>query len=282
MPGLYVHIPFCVQKCFYCDFVSYKGKLSQIKPYIKAIGLEAAAIGSKINIEFDTVFIGGGTPSLMHGKDAEELLKILHTNFAITSDAEITIECNPGTLDESKLAYYIEAGINRLSIGLQSASDALLTKIGRIHDLLQFDESYKLARLAGFSNINIDLMAGLPGQTTSDYIETLKYVIGIAPEHISAYMLIVEENTPLKKQIDNNEITLPDEDETFDMFDKGIALLHEHGYMRYEISNFSLMGRECKHNLNYWHNGQYIGLGAAAHSAWNTKQYGFARWGAYC
>lgn len=278
MPGLYVHMPFCIQKCFYCDFVSYAGKLSQIKPYIRAISIEAAAISNEISCEFDTVFIGGGTPSLMQGEDTLELLNILRANFMLTKDAEITIECNPGTLDESKLKRYKLAGINRLSIGLQSASDVLLKKIGRIHDVRQFDECYKLARLYEFDNINIDLMARLPGQTISDYAETLKYVIGISPEHISAYMLIVEENTPIKNQIDNGDIVLPAEDEAFDMLDTGIAFLSEHGYRRYEISNFALEGHECKHNLNYWHNGQYFGLGAAAHSAWNIGNSGFSRW----
>ena len=216
---------------------------------------------------FETIFLGGGTPSLLSGEQVSRLLARLREQFHVTDNAEITIECNPGTLNSEKLEEYREAGINRLSIGLQSTHGEHLTSIGRIHTFEDFLRTYRQARSAGFENINIDLMFGLPGQTWAQYQNTLETVISLGPEHVSAYSLTLEEQTPLYHLIAQGEMSLPDEDETFEMYDLGARVLEQAGYLRYEISNFALPKKECLHNINYWENGEYLGLGVAAHSS---------------
>lgn len=265
MAGIYIHIPFCVKKCAYCDFVSFPDpKSAYAEPYISALIREmercAATYGSKL---FDTVFIGGGTPSLLAPKLIERVMRALYDCFNINKAAEITIEANPGTLDGKKLETCRAVGINRLSLGLQSTHDSLLKAIGRIHSYGDFEKSYSLARECGFSDINIDVMYGLPMQTVAEYRSTLDAVIKLAPEHISAYSLILEPNTPLYE----SRTKLPDEDEVYAMHRLGIDTLKGAGYARYEISNYAKPGHECRHNMNYWDNGEYLGLGAAAHSA---------------
>ncbi len=268
MAGIYLHIPFCVRKCAYCDFVSFaEGGVSEA--YVQALltELELVARGGGYPAAFDTVFFGGGTPSLLSGAQMQTILDALRSYFAIRADAEISMECNPGTVTLDKLTAYRTAGINRLSIGLQSTHDVLLNEIGRIHNYVQFLETLANARTAGFDNVNVDLMHGLPNQTLEQYRDSLKTVCDLGVQHISAYALILEEHTPLFFRVEKGEVTLPDEDLAADMQDAGIDYLETRGYHRYEISNFAQDGFACRHNLNYWDNGEYLGFGIAAHAA---------------
>ena len=268
MAGIYLHIPFCVRKCAYCDFVSF-AEGSVPESYVEALltELELVARGGEYPAAFDTVFFGGGTPSLLSGAQLQTILDALRAHFAIRADAEISMECNPGTVTREKLAAYRAAEINRLSIGLQSTHDELLKEIGRIHNFQQFLETLSSARAAGFDNINVDLMHGLPNQTLEQYLDSLKTICDLGVQHISAYSLILEEHTPLDFRVEKGETALPDEDLVADMQDAGIDDLQERGFHRYEISNFAQDGFECRHNLNYWHNGEYLGFGIAAHAA---------------
>jgi oxygen-independent coproporphyrinogen-3 oxidase len=269
MPGLYVHIPFCVRKCRYCDFVSF--------PDPDGIGDYLVALETEIRMRpqeeagmpeaFDTVFLGGGTPSLLSGAQMERLMDRLRSSYRIRPDAEITVECNPGTADREKLAAYAGSGINRLSVGLQSASDALLARIGRIHRKADFLRCMEDAEAAGLVNRSADVMHGLPGQTLDDYLETLETAVGCGITHLSSYALILEEGTPLYADVRSGRETVPDEDETADMEDAGLELLERQGFERYEISNFARPGYACRHNIGYWENGPYLGLGIAAHSS---------------
>ena len=268
MAGIYLHIPFCVRKCAYCDFVSFaEGCVPE--GYVEALltELELVARGGGYPAAFDTVFFGGGTPSLLSGAQMKTILDALRVHFAIRADAEISMECNPGTVSPEKFAAYRAAGINRLSIGLQSTHDVLLNEIGRIHHFAQFFETLSSARAAGFDNINVDLMHGLPNQTLEQYLDSLKTVCDLGVQHISAYSLILEEHTPLYFRVEKGEVALPDEDTVADMQDAGIEYLEQRGYHRYEISNFAQDGFECRHNRNYWDNGEYLGFGIAAHAA---------------
>ena len=268
MAGIYLHIPFCVRKCAYCDFVSFaEGCVPE--GYVEALltELELVARGGGYPAAFDTVFFGGGTPSLLSGAQMKTILDALRVHFAIRADAEISMECNPGTVSPEKFAAYRAAGINRLSIGLQSTHDVLLNEIGRIHHFAQFLETLSSARAAGFDNINVDLMHGLPNQTLEQYLDSLKTVCDLGVQHISAYSLILEEHTPLYFRVEKGEVALPDEDTVADMQDAGIEYLEQRGYHRYEISNFAQDGFECRHNRNYWDNGEYLGFGIAAHAA---------------
>lgn len=225
---------------------------------------------------YDTVFVGGGTPSLLPAEDMERICEALRARFTIAQGAEVTLECNPGSVDAGRLAAYRRAGINRLSFGLQSANDALLRSIGRIHDYAQFEHGFHMAKQAGFSNINVDILYGLPGQSEADYLDTVARVAALLPTHISAYSLIVEEGTPLYGAVRAGETLLPDDDAVYDMQAAGRAALAALGYAQYEISNYALAGQECRHNINYWENGEYLGLGLAAHAAMVLA--GWRRW----
>ena len=274
MAGIYLHIPFCVRKCAYCDFVSFaEGSVPQ--SYVDALmtELELVARGGSYPAAFDTVFFGGGTPSLLSGEQMQQIMRALKERFDIRENAEISMECNPGTTSPEKLVAYREAGINRLSIGLQSTHDVLLNSIGRIHTFEQFLSTLKSAREAGFVNINVDLMHGLPSQTVDQYLDSLKTVCDLGVKHISAYSLILEEHTPLFDCVERGEVKLPDEDLVADMQDAGIDLLEQRGYQRYEISNFAQEGFACRHNLNYWHNGEYLGFGIAAHGVVRDRKW---------
>ena len=265
MAGIYIHIPFCVRKCLYCDFVSYPDP-SGIGRYLPALKAEMRLYAGRGGLpDFDTVFFGGGTPSLLTGIQLQDLLSEIRRLFTVSPDAEITVECNPGTVREEDLERWSIAGVNRLSIGLQSSDDALLARIGRIHTLSDFTRTLDAARKAGFENINVDVMHGLPGQTAVQYLDTLKLLAGEGIPHISSYALILEENTPLHALVRSGRMLLPDDDAAADMEDAGIGFLRSSGYVRYEISNFCLPGHECRHNLHYWRNDLYLGLGAAAH-----------------
>lgn len=267
MPGIYVHIPYCAAKCRYCDFVSFADQ-SDREAYFAALSQEQSLCRENLPaIRYDTVFIGGGTPSILPESGIARILEEIGRKFNVTPDAEITIEANPGTLSPHKLREYKDAGVNRISMGLQSADNQVLRNIGRIHTYERFLESFRLAREAGFSNVNVDIMYGLPEQTVETHLDTIRKLSELAPEHISAYSLILEESTPLYMDVNGGAQSLPSEDEAYEMHRQGIALLNELGYKRYEISNYAKPGFESRHNLNYWNNGEYLGLGLNSHSA---------------
>ncbi|MBQ2875846.1 MAG: radical SAM family heme chaperone HemW [Clostridia bacterium] len=262
--GLYVHLPFCKRKCNYCDFCSYTDISSEVRrKYIERLKAEIYEY-SKKGISADTVFFGGGTPSLLTPSEIGEILSALRDSFDISPCAEFTLEANPGTVTEESLRGYFEAGINRLSFGLQSIHENELKILGRIHSFEDFLSSYEAARRVGCNNISIDLMYGLPEQTVSSFEETLRAVISLAPEHISVYGLILEEGTPLFAK--QKELALPSEDDECDMYELAAKLLCDVGYSHYEISNYARCSFECKHNLKYWRAEEYLGFGVAAHS----------------
>lgn len=265
--SLYVHIPFCKAKCNYCDFLSFGGcGYSSQKQYITALCKEIEAYKpSADEYVIKTIFFGGGTPSYVDASFIEMVMETISKVFFVDGQAEITLEGNPDSLTKDKLATYRKVGINRLSIGLQSANDELLNVLGRVHNYDQFIAAYSSARQVGFSNINVDLMSGLPGETTESYLRTLAKVVELQPEHISAYSLIVEEGTPL---YDNDELLeqLPSEELDRQLYARTKMLLKNSKYERYEISNYAKTGYECRHNMVYWTGGEYLGVGLGASS----------------
>lgn len=271
--GIYIHIPFCKQKCFYCDFCSFANKNEMQEKYVETVINEIKNITHKEKYTVTTIYFGGGTPSILNPEYIKNILQEIKSSFEILDDAEITIEINPGTVNEEKLKRYKEYGINRLSIGLQSANDKILKNIGRIHDYKQFEETFFFARKCGFKNINVDLMIGLPTQAIEDVKQTLEKIIQKNPEHISVYSLIIEEGTTIEKLINENKLQLPDEETERIMYWTVVNELKENGYNQYEISNFSKKTYESKHNTNCWKQKQYIGLGTSAHSYLNKKRY---------
>ena len=284
---LYIHIPFCVKKCDYCDFLSFPADNRTQRRYVDAVQKEIIYYGALYpDRKITTIFIGGGTPSWL---DEEEIVRILHTvreAFAVEHDAEITIECNPGTATAHKLVRYREAGINRISIGLQSAHNEELALLGRIHTWEQFLKTYDLARKAGFSNINVDLMSALPGQTLETFSDTLKKVLALKPEHLSAYSLMIEEGTPFyeryredEKHREAGEPTelLPDEEQEYIVTKLTQRVLMEAGYHWYEVSNFAKPGYECRHNIGYWKRADYLGIGIGAASLIDNVRYANVR-----
>ena len=271
--GIYIHIPFCKQKCFYCDFCSFANKNEMQEKYVETVINEIKNITHKEKYTVTTIYFGGGTPSILNPEYIKNILQEIKSSFKILDDAEITIEINPGTVNEEKLKRYKEYGINRLSIGLQSANDKILKNIGRIHDYKQFEETFFFARKCGFKNINVDLMIGLPTQAIEDVKQTLEKIIQKNPEHISVYSLIIEEGTTIEKLINENKLQLPDEETERIMYWTVVNKLKENGYNQYEISNFSKKTYESKHNTNCWKQKQYIGLGTSAHSYLNKKRY---------
>ncbi len=266
---LYIHIPFCVKKCLYCDFLSAPAGEETRERYVQALLSEITGRSREYRDRLVTsVFLGGGTPSLLTDGQMKRLLGTVYGSFFLAQDAEITVEANPGTVDLKKLTAYGEAGVNRLSIGLQSGDNGELAAIGRIHTWEQFLEAYSQARQAGFANINVDLMSTLPGQTTESYCGTLRKVLALdpPPEHISAYSLILEEGTVLYDRHQAGLLDLPDEDEDRRMYRETKRILEEAGYGRYEISNYARAGFECRHNCGYWQRRDYLGLGLGASS----------------
>ena len=259
---LYFHIPFCIKKCDYCDFLSGPVTRAGQEAYIYALLREMKAASAIEKRPVDTIFIGGGTPSVPECDIMEKLLQGIGENFQLAADAEVTIEANPGTLTPEKLALYRRYGINRISIGLQSPKDQELQALGRIHNYQQFLESYHMAREAGFSNMNIDLMFAIPGQGYEGWIQNLRTVAELGPEHISAYSLIIEEGTPFSAR----KLDLPDEDTEYRMYEDVAKVLGEYGYHQYEISNYAKNGRNCRHNEGYWERKDYLGLGLGAAS----------------
>ncbi len=280
---LYVHIPFCVRKCEYCDFLSAPAGADTQQEYVRNLLLEIAQKGVHCtDYEVITIFFGGGTPSILKAGWIADILDAIHRNFKVRKDAEITIECNPGTLTFEKLSIYKSAGINRISVGLQSASDAELRELGRIHTYEDFLKSYDLIRKKGFSNINIDLMAALPGQTLKSYEQTLRRVLALKPEHISAYSLIIEEGTPFYEKYEADELLrekgekpqmLPSEETERLMYERTKELLLAHGYERYEISNYARRGYACRHNIGYWRRENYLGFGLGSASLLENERF---------
>ena len=273
MLELYIHIPFCIRKCNYCDFLSFPETESRIAQYCHALKEEIKRTGDQAEgIGVRSVFIGGGTPSILEAEQITEIMTCIRNNFSIEKNAEITIESNPGTLNAEKLNCYHELGINRLSIGLQSTDDDCLRRLGRIHTFQEFEKNYEQARKSGFQNINIDLMSGLPGQSLRGYEDTLNRVTELKPEHISSYSLIIEEGTPFYKS-DSVLQQLPDEDTERKMYERTKEILEQQGYERYEISNYARQGRECIHNLGYWEQVPYLGMGLGASSFYNGARF---------
>lgn len=264
---LYVHIPYCRQKCRYCDFASYPCREETMPRYISALLKEGAAMAPlAAGTAIETAFIGGGTPSLLPPQLFCDLLDGLHSQYQLSDRTEFTSEANPGTLTEEWLRAAIDGGVNRLSMGMQAAQPELLRTLGRIHQQEDVIASVRMARNAGIRNISLDLMFGLPGQTRSMWHETLEAALALEPEHLSCYGLIPEDGTPLKRDLDAGRLTLPDEADERVMYDDTLELLARHGYAQYEISNFARHGYACRHNIGYWQQVPYIGLGTSAAS----------------
>ena len=268
--GLYVHIPFCVKKCNYCDFCSFPTDSKQKSEYVDALIEEILTYKRSPRIRVDTVFFGGGTPSLLDADEIERIVKAIKSAFALTDGSEFTVEVNPGTVSLDKLLAIKAAGVNRLSIGFQTKHENELKMLGRIHNYEDFIQTFNSARSLGFDNINVDIMYGIPHQTLSSFEETLTAITELSPEHISCYGLIVEPKTPFYDMKDT--LPLPDEDTECDMYELACKLLGLHGYEHYEISNYSKKGFQCKHNLKYWHDEEYIGVGLSAHSYYHGER----------
>lgn len=266
--GLYLHLPFCISKCPYCDFNSYQLKEdNQISSYISALYQEITTYSKKLKkSNIKTIYLGGGTPTILSGVQIYDILEFCKSKFTIDKDAEITIEANPGTLDGEKIKLLIESGINRLSLGAQSFNNLFLKKLGRIHNTQDIIDSYYLAREKGFSNINIDIMFALPEQTTEDLQITLKKAISLKPDHLSLYNLTIKPGTEYYKKYKKGKLKLPTEDEEFDMYNWAIKFLEESGFEHYEIANFARPYKRSMHNLIYWQNKPYLGIGAGAYS----------------
>ena len=267
--GLYIHVPFCIKKCKYCDFVSFTDEQEMYDKYISSVLKEASHYKG---ISVDTVFVGGGTPTVLSASQLKRLLQGVEEIFKITTDAEFSVEANPGTIDEEKLAVLKSCGVNRLSIGVQSFDDKELRMLGRIHDSKGALGAIQTAQRY-FDNINIDIMTAIPGQTDQSLMNTLKTAVETGAQHLSCYSLILEEGTVLEAMVRSGEVKLLDDETDRKMYARMCSYLEAEGYERYEISNFSKPGRNCRHNLKYWNTQEYIGLGAAAHSYLDGKRF---------
>ena len=265
--GLYVHVPFCKTKCPYCDFNTYQGIDDLMGPFLPALTTEIDCWGKTLaRPRVKSVFFGGGTPSYLPAGYIEQILVSILASFQVDADAEITIEANPGDLDAAACAGILGQGVNRLSIGVQSLDNSLLHLLGRRHLASEAIQAFQTARQAGFDNVNLDLMYGLPSQSMDQWRQTLDSLVGLAPEHISLYALTIEEGTPMHRWAQEGKIPEPDPDLAADMYQYARESLAAAGYHHYEISNWSLPGRGCDHNLVYWQNGPYLGVGPGAHS----------------
>lgn len=284
---LYIHIPFCVKKCDYCDFLSFAADEQTQKSYVAALQKELAFYGAKYkDRRITTIFIGGGTPSWLKEDYMQAIMETVYHYFSVEQDAEITIECNPGTITEHKFEVYRRIGINRLSIGLQSVHNEELKILGRIHTFEQFLKTYDMARKHGFSNINIDLMSSLPGQTPEIFCDSLYQVLKLKPEHISVYSLIIEKGTPfyelyrfdaVRQAAGMQTESLPTEEEEYQTTKMTQHILKEAGYHWYEVSNFAKPGYECRHNIGYWKRVDYLGVGLGASSLIDNVRYSNTR-----
>ena len=269
--GLYVHIPYCVRKCNYCDFCSLpRGSSGVPDEYVARLCREIEGYSDKVSMPLDTVYFGGGTPSLLSKEQMQKIFASIQSSFIISDGAEITFEANPGTLTEDKALAFYNLGFNRVSVGLQSIHEKEMKKLGRIHTYEDFLSCYNSLRKVGFDNISVDLMYGIPYQTKESFAETLRRIIELYPEHISAYGLMIEEGTPFYFERD---LPTPTLDEECDMYDLASDMLAKAGYEHYEISNYAKIGKRSRHNSLYWHFGEYIGVGAAAHSFFMEKRF---------
>ena len=266
---IYIHIPFCIRKCDYCDFLSGPSGPEEQADYVQALLREIQAVEEGEGRSVSSIFIGGGTPSVLDERLLGDILREIRNRFKMEEDAEITIEVNPGTANIGKLQAYRKMGINRLSIGLQSPEDRELKILGRIHNYGQFLETYQEAMTVGFDNINIDLMSAIPDQTYEGWVKNLRTVAELEPEHISAYSLIVEEGTPFAAR----KLNLPDEDTEYNMYEATAQILKEYGFEQYEISNYARKGRKCRHNVGYWTRQDYLGFGLGASSLYGKERF---------
>lgn len=272
--GIYIHIPFCKSKCAYCDFYSFAPCGDIIDRYVAALCDHIKRLSEKaVEYSVDSIFIGGGTPTVLGGKRIAQISRVLHESFSVSDDVEFTVESNPGAVDFSDLSAMREAGVNRISFGLQSVHSNELAALSRIHTFDDFLKAYGDARAAGIDNINVDLMYGIPEQTIDSFESTLRVVAELLPEHISLYGLKIEEGTPFDRMKDS--LVLPDEDEEYGMYSAAIEFLRTHGYSHYEISNYARDGKRSRHNLKYWGAEEYIGIGAAAYSYFDKKRYSY-------
>ena len=274
--GIYIHIPFCARKCNYCDFLSAPETRETKERYLSLLDREMRLYKEIVSArEADTLFIGGGTPSFLETDLTDKLLCSVKKWIPSENLKEFTIECNPNSVTEEKLNLYKEAGVTRISLGMQSACDEELKKLGRLHSVKEVEKTYEMVRKHGFERVNIDVMAAIPGQTIESYKHTLEYVVGLSPEHISSYSLIIEEGTPFYEKYRENPPV--DEDTDRQMYDLTKEILGRHGYHRYEISNYAKEGQECIHNLKYWQGGDYLGLGLGAASCMEHERWSNAR-----
>ena len=272
--GLYIHIPFCRQKCLYCDFPSWAGKEGQMQAYVDALTKEITNRAKEYpDRKVVSVFFGGGTPTTLEIPMLEQLMRAVFENWDISEDAEITTEANPGTLDGEMAQALKKMGFNRLSMGVQAWQNRLLKALGRIHTIEAFQENFRAVREAGFENVNTDLMFALPDQTMEDWQETVKNIVSLNPEHISAYSLILEEGTPFFDKYEKGELEPAEEDLDRDMYQWAVEYLAEHGYAQYEISNFAKTGRQSRHNRIYWQAEEYLGMGLGSHSYMNGERF---------
>lgn len=275
--GIYIHIPFCRSKCDYCDFYSLAGRDDRMDQYQKALLShirETASLAQDFPV--DTIYIGGGTPSYYGAKRLKELLGVVHKLYKVEKDAEVTVECNPDSVDVKSLKILRKAGVNRLSMGMQSANACELERIHRIHTPQQVNEAATAARKAGFTNLSLDLIYGLPGQTMDSWKATVEHALSLIPQHLSCYGLKVEEGTPLATRVAEGEV-LPDDDQQADLYLWTVGRLERAGYLQYEISNFAKPGFASRHNLRYWLTQPYIGFGPGAHSDFGGRRYSFVR-----
>ncbi|MBQ9121784.1 MAG: radical SAM family heme chaperone HemW [Clostridia bacterium] len=272
--GIYIHVPFCLRKCAYCDFYSGPSEAEEREAYVSALIGHIKDERQKLNGRIvDTVFFGGGTPSLLTPNQFYRILETVAENGTLSPDAEISFEANPATLTREGLSEFRQAGANRISIGLQSASDEELCILGRIHTVSEFEQTFRDARAVGFDNVNVDLMYGIPAQTERSFAHSLRFVTALAPEHISAYCLTLEAGTPLAKQA--KKYIFPDEDTVADLYDCLCLTLKDASYEHYEISNFAKPKYRCRHNLKYWKRQEYLGFGPSAHSFFDNRRFYF-------
>ena len=274
--GLYIHVPFCLKKCLYCDFCSFPSYTEEaMDAYVRRLSADIERYSKDFNGTVDTVYFGGGTPTLLKERHFGSIFETIDKHYAIDAGAEISCECNPATVDREYLKSIKKIGINRLSIGLQSANDAELRALGRAHSFADFQKTYEDARAAGFGNLSVDLMYGIPEQTLTSFERTLTKVCELSPEHISAYSLKIEDGTPFGKA--RETLSLPSEDDECDMYELCTKMLSENGYSKYEISNFARPGFESRHNIKYWMGDDYLGFGVAAHSYFGGERFSNSR-----
>ena len=271
--SLYIHIPFCIKKCLYCDFNSFSDKNGYFEKYKNSLLSEINNFEKAQGLKVNTIFIGGGTPSLLPSSFIYEILDALGEKFYIEKNAEISIEANPGTADFNKFSEYRKSGVNRLSIGVQAVQDKILKILGRVYDKAQFLKSVEFAKRAGFENINFDLMFAIPGQSFYDWEETLKTAVYLNPSHLSVYSLIIEEGTPFYDMMKKGELSVVSDENDRKMYYMAKDILKQSGYIQYEISNFAKKGAECRHNIVYWKRKEYIGFGLGACSFFEGKRF---------